>query len=113
MTEKLLLEKIDNIAKVTINNPSANTWDLESLARLEEIIEHLNQDDEVFSLVITGQGEKFFSAGADLKVFQEGGKDAAKEMSNAFSKAFNSLSKFRGVSIACLLYTSPSPRDRT
>ncbi len=102
MTDKLILEKIDNTAKIVINNPSANTWDLESLSGLEEIIELLNKDDEVFSLVITGQGEKFFSAGADLKVFHEGGKDAAKEMSNAFSKAFEALSKFRGVSIAAI-----------
>ncbi len=102
MTDKLILEKIDNTAKITINNPSANTWDLESLSGLEEIIELLNKDDEVFSLVITGQGEKFFSAGADLKIFHEGGKDAAKEMSNAFSKAFEALSKFRGVSIAAI-----------
>ncbi len=102
MTDKLILEKIDNTAKIIINNPSANTWDLESLSGLEEIIELLNKDDEVFSLVITGQGEKFFSAGADLKVFHEGGKDAAKEMSNAFSKAFEALSKFRGVSIAAI-----------
>ena len=28
MTEKLILEKIDNIAKITINNPSANTLSL-------------------------------------------------------------------------------------
>ena len=102
MTDKLILEKIDNTAKIIINNPSANTWDSESLSGLEEIIELLNKDDEVFSLVITGQGEKFFSAGADLKVFHEGGKDAAKEMSNAFSKAFEALSKFRGVSIAAI-----------
>ena len=102
MTDKLILEKIDNTAKIIINNTSANTWDLESLLGLEEIIELLNQDDEIFSLVITGQGEKFFSAGADLKVFHEGGKDAAKEMSNAFSKAFKALSKFRGVSIAAI-----------
>jgi enoyl-CoA hydratase/carnithine racemase len=102
MTDKLILEKIDHTAKIIINNPSANTWDLESLLGLEEIIELLNQDDEIFSLVITGQGEKFFSAGADLKVFHEGGKDAAKEMSNAFSKAFKALSKFRGVSIAAI-----------
>jgi len=102
MTDKLILEKIHNTAKITINNPSANTWDLESLSRLEEIIELLNKDDEVFSLVITGQGEKFFSAGADLKVFHERGKDAAKEMSTAFSQAFEALSKFRGVSIAAI-----------
>ena len=66
MTDKLILEKIVNTAKITINNPSANTWDLESLSGLEEIIELLNKDDEIFSLVITGQGEKFFSAGADF-----------------------------------------------
>lgn len=102
MTNKLILEKIANTAKITINNPSANTWDLESLSGLEEIIKLLNQDDEIFALVITGQGEKFFSAGADLKVFHEGGKEAAKEMSNAFSKAFDALSKFRGVSIAAI-----------
>ena len=102
MTDKLILEKIHNTAKITINNPSANTWDLESLSGLKEIIELLNKDDEVFSLVITGQGEKFFSAGADLKVFHEGGKDAAKEMSTAFSQAFETLSKFRGVSIAAI-----------
>ena len=102
MTDKLILEKIANTAKITINNPSANTWDLESLSGLEEIIKPLNQDDEIFALVITGQGEKFFSAGADLKVFHEGGKEAAKEMSNAFSKAFGALSKFRGVSIAAI-----------
>ena len=102
MTDKLILEKIANTAKITINNPSANTWDLESLSGLEEIIKLLSQDDEIFALVITGQGEKFFSAGADLKVFHEGGKEAAKEMSNAFSKAFGALSKFRGVSIAAI-----------
>ena len=68
MTEKLLLEKIDNTAQITINNPSANTWDLESLSGLQEIIENLNKDNEIFALVITGQGDKFFSAGADLKL---------------------------------------------
>ena len=102
MTDKLILEKIEHTAKIIINNPSANTWDLESLSELEKMIAALNKDDDIFSLVITGQGEKFFSAGADLKVFHEGGKEVAKEMSNAFSNAFGALSKFRGVSIAAI-----------
>ena len=102
MTEKLIVEKIDHIATIVINNPSANTWDLESLSGLEKIIDELNEDKNISALVITGQGEKFFSAGADLKVFHEGGKEAAKSMSDAFSKAFKSLSKFRGVSIAAI-----------
>ena len=92
MTEKLIVEKIEHIATIVINNPSANTWDLESLSGLEKIISELNKDKNISALVITGQGEKFFSAGADLKVFHEDGKEAAKSMSDAFSKAFKSLS---------------------
>ena len=79
MTEKLLLEKIDNTAQITINNPSANTWDLESLSGLQEIIENLNKDDDIFALVITGQGDKFFSAGADLKYFMKAEKKRQKK----------------------------------
>ena len=71
MTEKVIVEKIEHIATIVINNPSANTWDLESLSGLEKIISELNQDKNISALVITGQGEKFFSAGADLKVFHE------------------------------------------
>ena len=67
MTQKLIVEKIEHIATIVINNPSANTWDLESLSGLEKIISELNQDKNISALVITGQGEKFFSAGADLK----------------------------------------------
>ena len=38
MTEKLIVEKTEHIATIIINNPSANTWDLESLSGLEKII---------------------------------------------------------------------------
>ncbi len=62
MTEKLIVEKIDHISTIVINNPSANTWDLESLSGLEKIIGELNHDKNISALVITGQGEKFFSA---------------------------------------------------
>ncbi len=38
MTEKLILKKIDNTAQITINNPSANTWDLESLSGYKKLL---------------------------------------------------------------------------
>ena len=60
-TSKLLLEIIEHTAIITINNPAANTWDEESLPALQEIIQQLNQCAEIYALVITGQGEKFFS----------------------------------------------------
>ena len=102
MSNKLKITIENNTALITINNPPANTWDLESLKFLKETVEKLNKNKDVYSLVITGEGEGFFSAGADLKVFHEGGKSAAIDMSDAFAKAFEALSNFRGFSIAAI-----------
>ena len=102
MSNKLKISIENNTALITIDNPPANTWDLESLGFLEETIKTLNDNREVFSLVITGEGDKFFSAGADLRVFHEGKKVAANDMGEAFAKAFSALSEFRGFSIAAV-----------
>ena len=58
-SEKVLVAIEDGIATVTINNPAANTWDLESLPALEAVVNNLNAMADVRALVITGQGEKF------------------------------------------------------
>lgn len=89
-------------ALLTIDNPSANTWDEDNLAALEELIGHLNKDLNCYSLVITGQGGKFFSAGADLKLFADGDADHARVMADKFHGAFRALTRFRGVSIAAI-----------
>lgn len=101
-TDKLLLEIIDHTALITINNPPANTWDDESLSALKSLVQKLNKEDSIYSLVITGQGEKFFSAGADLNLFASGDKQVAQEMAQIFGEAFETLSQFRGVSIAAI-----------
>ena len=51
---KLKLEIIDHTALITIANPPANTWDAESLPALKAMVEQLNDDDNVYALVITG-----------------------------------------------------------
>jgi len=99
---KLILEKMDHVAVITINNPPANTWDSESLPQLKGMIQALNADKDIYSLVVTGQGEKFFSAGADLKLFADGDKGNAGDMARYFGEAFETLSEFRGVSIAAI-----------
>ena len=92
----------NHVAIVTMNNPPANTWTAQSLAQLKQLVLDLNDDKDVYALVITGQGEKFFSAGADLKVFSDGDKSVAMDMSRLFGEAFETLSAFRGVSIAAI-----------
>ncbi|BDR16490.1 enoyl-CoA hydratase [Vibrio sp. STUT-A11] len=92
----------DHIAVITMNNPPANTWTADSLNALKTLVLELNQNKEVYALVITGNGEKFFSAGADLKLFADGDKAVALDMARAFGEAFETLSDFRGVSIAAI-----------
>ncbi|OWQ90779.1 enoyl-CoA hydratase [Roseateles aquatilis] len=89
-------------AVVTLTNPPAHTWTAESLAALTRLIGDLNRDDAIRALVITGEGEKFFSAGADLKLFADGDKGRAATMARRFGDAFEALAGFRGVSIAAI-----------
>ncbi|MCZ6854539.1 MAG: enoyl-CoA hydratase [Gammaproteobacteria bacterium] len=101
-TDKLIVEARGHTLLITISNPPANTWDAQSLEGLAKIIEDCNTDKEVYALVITGSGEKFFSAGADLNLFSSGDKEVAQNLADKFGHAFETLANFRGVSIAAI-----------
>jgi len=101
-SQKLKVELRGHTALITIDNPGANTWDEESLPALKELVATLNADRNVYALVITGAGEKFFSAGADLKLFADGNPETARKMAVYFGEAFEALADFRGVSIAAI-----------
>ncbi|MBD1551522.1 enoyl-CoA hydratase [Pseudomonas typographi] len=99
---KILVDIHGHTALLTLNNPAANTWDRESLVLFESILHTLERDRNIYALVITGQGEKFFSAGADLKQFADGNRETAREVGELFGRAFEALSRFPGVSIAAI-----------
>ena len=93
MSEQLPVRMDGSTAIVTITNPPANTWTLESLRALPRVLEEIATNPRVRALVITGEGPKFFSAGADLKTFAEGGKLAGAAMAQAFGAAFEALAR--------------------
>ncbi len=101
-SDKLKVEIDGHVAVVTIDNPAANTWDKESLPALKALVAALNEDRSIYALVITGAGDKFFSAGADLKLFADGEPETARAMSTYFGEGFETLADFRGVSIAAI-----------
>ncbi|MEQ9465736.1 MAG: enoyl-CoA hydratase [Haliea sp.] len=101
-SDKLKVEVRGHTALVTIDNPAANTWDTESLPALRDLVNKLNREDAIFALVMTGAGDKFFSAGADLKLFADGDPNTARSMAEYFGEAFETLADFRGVSIAAV-----------
>jgi len=90
-----------HIAFLTIDNPPANAWTPADLGAFETLIGELARDRDIYALVITGQGEKFFSAGADLKTFQ-GDKAQARHFIARFGAAFGALLEARFVTIAAI-----------
>src|SRR5690625_1039479 len=57
----------EHIGKITLNRPSvANALSISLLHELNNVIDTINQDEQVRSVIITGSGEKAFCAGADL-----------------------------------------------
>jgi enoyl-CoA hydratase/carnithine racemase len=102
ISDKLKVEQRGNTALITIDNPAANTWDRESLPALADLVRKLNDQRDIYALVITGAGDKFFSAGADLKLFADGDAENAGDMARFFGEAFETLADFRGVSIAAI-----------
>lgn len=102
MCDLLKLERRGHIAILTLNNPPANTWTPESLNQLKKIIGELNQDKNNYSLIITSDSEKFFSAGADLNRFNHDDKGLSFEFAEAFGSAFEALNNYQGVSIAAI-----------
>ncbi len=69
MPEHFLLEQSEHVALLTLNRPSANAISGGVLTELSQILDELETDESTRVVVITGAGERFFSAGADIKEF--------------------------------------------
>jgi len=91
----------EGTAFLTIENPPANTWTPQSLLDLEKLVAELSSNPAVRALVVTGSGGKFFSAGADLKTFNDT-PAAAREFIARFGTGFGALRETRLVVIAAI-----------
>ena len=71
-TRKTLVDykKDGGVAILTLNDPPANTYTHEMMRDLDECIVKARFDSEVHVIVITGAGEKFFCAGANINMLQ-------------------------------------------
>lgn len=68
-TKKLVrYETRDGVAVITLDDPPANTYTHEMMRDLDEAILKARFDDGVYVIVLTGNGEKFFCAGANISM---------------------------------------------
>jgi len=68
-TATLVGMRVDNgIAILEMNDPPANTYTYEMMQQLDACILKARMDDSVHVVILRGAGEKFFSAGANIKM---------------------------------------------
>jgi enoyl-CoA hydratase len=73
MADELLRERRGHIELLTINRPEArNAVNRATALALSEALDDCETNDEVWVVVLTGAGDKAFSAGMDLKAFATG-----------------------------------------
>ena len=72
MSGNLVDYRVDNgVAVLELNDPPANTYTYEMNKELDTAILEARMDDSVHVIVLRGAGEKFFSAGANIKMLSE------------------------------------------
>ncbi len=72
MSGNLVDYRVDNgVAVIELNDPPANTYTYEMNRQLDTAILEARLDDAVHVIVLRGAGDKFFSAGANIKMLSE------------------------------------------
>ncbi len=61
----------EHIAIITLDDPPANTYTHEMMRELDDAILRARFDNAVQVIVLTGEGEKFFCAGANIGMLQK------------------------------------------
>jgi enoyl-CoA hydratase len=85
-----LYEKSEGIATITINRPDAlNALNLETIREIDARLQEAEDDQEVKVVVITGAGDRAFSAGADLNMMKGAGPIGGTELSMHGQKVCN------------------------
>lgn len=92
------------VATLTLNRPDRlNTINAQMTDELERALMHLEKDETVRCLMITGAGEKAFSAGADVTSFGGLTKSyAARDVSRRWQQVFTRLADFPKPTLAAI-----------
>ncbi|MFL0268587.1 short-chain-enoyl-CoA hydratase [Candidatus Clostridium radicumherbarum] len=99
----IIFEKENHIAIVTINRPKAlNALNSETLFELDQTIDDLLKDEDIYVVLITGAGEKAFVAGADISEMKDLNVLQGRKFSMFGNKVFRKIENMEKPVIAVL-----------
>lgn len=101
--KNLVIEVENNIAVVTVNRPEKlNALNNETIEELDEVFSQLNENEDVYVIILTGSGEKAFVAGADISELNNLDEQKAKMFSEKGQKVFSRIEKMEKPVIAAV-----------
>ena len=78
--DHILVDKEDGVAIITLNRPEVlNAMNRKLGSELHEAVLEMNADDEVGCIVLTGSGQRAFSAGGDIHEQRERAQNLTQE----------------------------------
>ena len=84
--ENILLDREDGVGIITLNRPDVlNAMNRKLMSELGDAVKALDADDDTGCIVITGSGEKAFSAGGDIHEQREDDRRYTQEQLDALS----------------------------
>ena len=87
--KNIVMKQHEYVAIVTIDHPPANAWNLSAMREFEKVIHNLKDSQDVRAVILTGAGDKCFSAGFDVK-----DKDNAQEISATGRALWRTIDRF-------------------
>ncbi|WP_026673147.1 enoyl-CoA hydratase-related protein [Alkalihalobacterium bogoriense] len=101
--EMVTLQVENHIGYIQINRPNElNCFNYETLTKLQHVVDELHINGEVRVVVITGAGDKAFSAGADLKERRHLNEREVKRNVKAIRDVFQSIAELPQPTIAAI-----------
>ena len=101
--ESVLYHGEKGIARIILNRPEAlNAMNKDVLQQLASLLDKARGDDAVKAVIITGTGEKAFSAGADIKFLNQASPLEVRELAHMAVSVNNKIETLGKVVVAAL-----------
>jgi enoyl-CoA hydratase len=105
MSQLVQLTKQDGVATVIIDNPPMNVLSSHVAQALGNVFLQIKKDPEVVAVIVTGNGERAFMAGADIKEFPSWidlGKEEVRKVAKINHDVFNLIENLDKPTIAMI-----------
>jgi enoyl-CoA hydratase len=99
----IIYEKSEGVGTITLNRPDAlNAWSTQLAQEFLAALKEAQKDETVKAVIITGAGEKAFSAGADIKAMKGMTALKARELSDMGYQVCSAIERLEKPVIAAI-----------